>query len=107
MTGEAADHTLQGKQSKQSISCAMAALFLWHRKLNYRKFPKYSDTPKNCCNHPKSWTRWLYFRVTLPKDAEGIANSVDPDQTAPLGAVWSGSTLFAQAYVSENLGSLR
>ena len=34
-----------------------------------------------------------------PKDADGIANSVDPDQTAPLGAVWSGSTLFAQAYV--------
>ena len=24
-----------------------------------------------------------------PKDAEGIANSVDPDQTAPLGAVQS------------------
>ena len=22
------------------------------------------------------------------------ANSVDPDQTAPIGAVWSGSTLF-------------
>ena len=22
------------------------------------------------------------------------ANSIDPDQTAPLGAVWSGSTLF-------------
>ena len=40
-----------------------------------------------------------------------MANSVDPDQTAPLGAVplgavWSGSTLFAQAYLSENLGSL-
>ena len=33
-----------------------------------------------------------------PKDAEGIANSVDPDQTA---------RLFAQAYLSENLGSLR
>ena len=42
-----------------------------------------------------------------PKDAEGtanrvdpdqtapLANSVDPDQTAPLGAVWSGSALFA------------
>ena len=39
-----------------------------------------------------------------PKDAEEIANSVDPDQTAPL---WSGSALFAQAYLSENLGSLR
>ena len=24
------------------------------------------------------------------------ANSVDPDQTAPRGAVWSGSTLFAK-----------
>ena len=41
------------------------------------------------------------------KDAEEIANSVDPDQTAPLGAVWSGSALFAQAYMSKNLGSLR
>ena len=38
---------------------------------------------------------------------QGMANSVDPDQTAPLGAVWSGSALFAQAYLSENLGSLR
>ena len=42
-----------------------------------------------------------------PKDANGLANSVDPDQTAPLGAVWSGSTLFAQTCLSENLGSLR
>ena len=39
-----------------------------------------------------------------PRDAEAIANSVDSDQTAPLGAVWSGSALFAQAYPSENLG---
>ena len=36
-------------------------------------------------------------------DADGMANSVDPDQTAPR----SGSALFAQAYLSENLGSLR
>ena len=42
-----------------------------------------------------------------PKDAEGIANSVDPDQTTPLGAVWSGSALFALACLSENLGSLQ
>ena len=42
-----------------------------------------------------------------PKDAERIANSVEPDQTAPLGAVWSGSALFAQTYLSENLGTLR
>ena len=38
------------------------------------------------------------------KDAAGIAKSVDPDQTAPL--VWSGSALFAETYLSENLGSL-
>ena len=32
-----------------------------------------------------------------------MANSVDPDQTAPLGAVWSGSALFAYAILSETL----
>ena len=42
-----------------------------------------------------------------PKDADGMANSVDPVQTAPLGAVSSGSALFAKAYLPENLGSLR
>ena len=42
-----------------------------------------------------------------PNDADGIANSVDPDQIAHLGAVWCGSALFAKAYLSENLGSLR
>ena len=53
------------------------------------------------------WTIWIYHRVMSPNDADGMANSVEPDQTAPLGAVWSGSALFAQAYLSENLGSLR
>ena len=41
-----------------------------------------------------------------PNDADGMLNSEDPDHTAPLGAVWSWSALFAQAYLSENLGSL-
>ena len=39
-----------------------------------------------------------------PNDADRMANSVDPDQTVPLG---SGFALFAQAYLSENLASLR
>ena len=39
-----------------------------------------------------------------PKDAAVIANSVDPDQTAPLGAVWSGSALFAQTCLSDHYG---
>ena len=38
-----------------------------------------------------------------PKDADGMANSVDSDQTAPRG---SWSTLFAQTCLSESLGSL-
>ena len=42
-----------------------------------------------------------------PKDADGMENSVDPDQTTPRVAVWSGSTLFAQTYLSKNVGSIR
>ena len=35
-----------------------------------------------------------------------MANSVDPDQTAPIGAVYSGSTLFASLfYLSVMLGN--
>ena len=41
------------------------------------------------------------FRVIFPKDADRMANRVDPDQTAPVGAVWSGLHC-----LSENLGSL-
>ena len=35
--------------------------------------------------------------ILYTKDDEKMAyaNSADPDQTAPEGAVWSGSTLFA------------
>ena len=41
-----------------------------------------------------------------PKDAEGIANSADPDQTVPQVAVWAGFALFSQTCLSENLGTL-
>ena len=70
------------------------------------KFPKYAGTQKLCCNHSEIWTMWLYHRVMSPNDADKMANSVDPDQTAPLGAVWSGSALFAQTCLSENLGKI-
>ena len=49
----------------------------------------------------------LYCSAMCTKDADGIANSVDPDQTAPLGAVWSGSALFAKTCPSEKFRSLR
>ena len=41
-----------------------------------------------------------------PNDTDRMGNSVDPDQTAPLEPVWSGSALFAQTYLSENLWKL-
>ena len=71
----------------------------------YHKKSKKSEHPKNCRNYPKYWTSWLYHWVLCAKDVNGIADSVDPDQTAPR-AVWSGSALSAQACLSENLGSL-
>ena len=37
----------------------------------------------------------------MSKSTDRMADSADPDQTASIGAVWSGSTLFAQTYLSE------
>ena len=48
----------------------------------YRKVPKFSDT-RNCCNSPKIQTKRPNLRVFCQKHANGIANSEDPDQTAP------------------------
>ena len=53
----------------------------------YRKVPKFSDTKNLCCNLPKIQTKRLNLKIFCQNDANGIANSGDPDQTAPLGAV--------------------
>ena len=42
-----------------------------------------------------------------PKDADGTANSVDPDQTASSEAVWSWSALFAETYLSQYIEFVR
>ena len=77
------------------------------QSVNYRNFPKFSDARPIPCNLPKVETKRPNLRVFRQKDANGIANSEDPDQTAPLGAIRSGSSLFAQTNMSENRGSLR
>ena len=46
--------------------------------------------------HPKNWKIWFCHRIMRPKDADGMANSADLDQSVPSGAVWSGSTLFSK-----------
>ena len=53
----------------------------------YRKVPKFWDDRNFCCNLPKILKMRPNIRVFHQKDANEIANSEDPDQTAPLGAV--------------------
>ena len=62
----------------------LAASWGW-RNVSCNKTPKNSDTRKKCCKYPKIGTVSFYYRVIGPKDADEIANSVDPGQTAPLG----------------------
>ena len=45
----------------------------------------------------------MIFMQLFLKILSGVANSVDPDQSAPSGAVWSGSALFAYVILSETL----
>ena len=58
----------------------------------YHKVPKFSDTRKLCCNSAKIQTKRQSLKGFCPKHANGMANSEDPDQTAPL---------FAQTYLSK------
>ena len=53
--------------------------------------------------------KWIYMNRNFPKfsDRQVWANSADADQTAPRGAVWSGSTLFAILSVSFGWITLR
>ena len=53
----------------------------------YRKSPIFWEAQNVWCNHPKIHTKRLYHRVMHPKDADSIANSEDPDPTAPQSAL--------------------
>ena len=44
---------------------------------------------------PHEYSKCPKILNTKVSDKMKYANSTDPDQTAPEGAVWSGSTLFA------------
>ena len=51
------------------------------------KLLNFRDARKVGCNLPKIQTNQPNLSVFRQKDTDGIANSEDPDQTAPLGAV--------------------
>ena len=71
---------------QRNISSWRLVVFSWF-SLTYRKVPKFSDARKLRCNLPKIQTNRPNLSVFRQKDTDGIANSEDPDQTAPLGAV--------------------
>ena len=73
----------------------------------YRKNSKIWDTSNNCHNCPKIEKVWCNIAFMHRKDADGMANSVDPDQTASLEAVWSWSALFAETYLSQYIEFVR
>ena len=47
--------------------------------ITYRKDPKFSDARKLHCNLPKIQTKRPNLKVFCQNDANGIANSEDPD----------------------------
>ena len=51
------------------------------------KVPNFLDAKKLGYKLPNFQTKRPNHRIFCPKVANGIANSEDPDQTAPLGAV--------------------
>ena len=51
----------------------------------FGKVPKFWDASNLCCNLPKIQTKRPNLRGFCQNDANGIANSEDPEQTAPLG----------------------
>ena len=55
--------------------------------ISFDKVPKFSDARKLCCNLPKIQTKRPNLSIFFKKNSNGIVNSEDPDQTAPLGAV--------------------
>ena len=59
----------------------------------YRKNPKHSDTPKIAVIIR---TESFYYRCIGSKDIDRTANSVDPDQTAPVGADTVCSDLYVR-----------
>ena len=61
---------------------------VYHEYDMYRKVPKFSDAKNFAVVYLKFKQRGLILaRVFCQKDANGITNREDPDQTAPVGAV--------------------
>ena len=83
MISKRLDYDMNGSNWKGTGQTAQKHFFIQL----YCKVHKFSEAKKLCCNPPKIQTKRPNLRVLCQNDANGIANSEDPDQTAPLGAV--------------------
>ena len=68
---------LEVRQDALPLRCKKSYFFYTFCKLLFRT--------RNCFKHPKTQTKRFYHEIIPVKDTDGIANSEDPDQTAPLG----------------------
>ena len=55
----------------------------------------FNASRKNASENVVCWKRLLQIIALFTSELSIEANSVDPEQTEPMGSVWSGSTLFA------------
>ena len=69
----------------------------------FSKNLKNLETWKYCCKYLTTWPLWFYHTLMYPECVDRMANSVDPDQTAPSWVVWSESILFAKTCLSKYL----
>ena len=75
-------------------------LFSLKNKKKHKKQKKQTNKKKivicySCDWRLKGYSKCPKISNAKVSDKMTYANSADPDQTAPEGAVWSGSTLFA------------
>ena len=75
-------NVIVNKMIKTNISCfPNVVLYLKPKSAKKKMHLKMTSAEVVCCS--------------ITDELSNEANSVDPEQTAPIGAVWSGSTLFA------------
>ena len=87
-----------------------AFMFMYHKILNNSERLK-KKSVIILKNYPKNWTTYFYKRIMCPKDADGMTNSIDPDQSDLVLSCLSrpvcpnniGSLWYLLHFVSENV----
>ena len=99
-------HLLKKGNQVKSIGKELLSCFSHANKRDFHENPDHIYTELTFIN-PLS----VYYKNRIPmSSAEIFADpsiySVDPDQTASIGSVWSGSTLYASIFILTNKQTL-